>query len=573
MGARTDRLSVLCNHDRVPDWTYHPLSPLAQALLGVSRSRRAAIRVLAAVIAVPGGRAVASFFLGRFRVPDGVRVGAVVPVGHARHALRVLPALGASVVEVGPVGVDDLPVVLAVLEAEAEAGGVRPAVGRSEVIIRTADPEVAAALTMAAGTVRVVGTVRVAGTVRVVSTVQVVGVPVVAATEPELLPIADPQISSAAEALAAPGVTVLATTDVLVTAGPAWFRRVLEAATPTAPPQRWRDVPRDPRRWPSWVWGVLVGLGMVGAGLGAAVITLGPLLLWYDRDYLGLTRQGLGHIDHNLVHFLQHDRLTLAGTMVSIGILYAGLAWGGIRRGWLWARDAYLISGVVGFPTLFYFLSTGFVEPLHIAVAVVLFPLFLLAVWRSPATPRWTIRPDGPENLRRRALTGQLLMIATGLGLLVGGFTVSFVGLTGVFVPTDLEFLDTDTAHLQDANPHLVPFIAHDRAGFGGALMSAAIAIILLSLWGWRRGEAWVWWTLFLAAIAGFAPTLVIHFRIHYTDLSHLAPVYVGVVFTAIALVLARPYLCDTPRAEERQRDRAFMRSDPETIQDSSGVV
>jgi hypothetical protein len=53
-------------------------------------------------------------------------------------------------------------------------------------------------------------------------------------------------------------------------------------------------------------------------------------------------------------------------------------------------------------------------------------------------------------------------------------------------------------------------------------------------------------WTLLLTAVTGFGPTLAIHYRIHYTDLSHLAPVYVGVVLTAVALTLARPYLCDT---------------------------
>ena len=444
------------------------MSPVAGAVLGVSRSRRVALRMLAGLAALPGGRAAIGALLGRFQPPDGARVGAVVPVRHARDAIRVLPILGASVVEVGPVAADD----------------------------------------------------------------------------PDLVYVVDPRIDEAASATTTPGVTVLATTDVLVCAGPAWFRRVLEAATPTVPPQRWRDVPGDPRRWPSWVWGVLLGLGMIGAGLGAALITLGPLLLWYDRDYLGLSRQGLDRIDHNLVHFLQHDRLTLAGTMVAIGVLYTGLAWGGIRRGWLWARDAYLVSGAVGFPTLFYFLSTGFVEPLHIAATVGLFPLFLLAVWRSPRTPAWTVLPDGPEPLRRRALVGQLLMIITGVGLFAGGLTVSVVGLTGVFVPTDLDFLGTDSTVLKAANPHLVPFIAHDRAGFGGALMSAAIAIILLTAWGWRRGEAWVWWTLLLAALFGFGPTLAIHYEIHYTDLSHLAPVYLGVVLTAVALALARPYLC-----------------------------
>ena len=480
--------------------------------MGVPRSQRAALRMLAAVAAMPGGRALIGCVLGRFRPPEGIRVGAVVPVRHARHALRVLPALGASVIEISPVVPDDAPRVRAALETST-----------GEAFIRTTEPELAGAFPLQIHT----------------------------GAEPELVYVDDPRIEKAVTALTAPGMSVMASTSVLVAAGPAWFRRVLEAATPTASPQRLRDIPRDPRRWPSWMWGVLVGLGMIGAGLGAAVITLGPILLWYDRDYLGLTRQGLEHVDHNLVHFLQHDRLTMAGTMVSIGILYAGLAWGGIRRGWLWARDAYLISGAVGFPTLFYFLSTGFLEPLQTAVAAVLFPLFLLAVWRSPATPRWTVRPDGPESLRRRALIGQLLLIATGTGMLVGGAVISIVGLTGVFVPTDLEFLGTDSSHLRAANPHLVPFIAHDRAGFGGALLSAAIAVILLSAWGWRRGESWVWWTLLLTAICGFGPTLVIHYRIHYTDLSHLAPVYVGVALTATALILARPYLCarDVPLA------------------------
>lgn len=434
-------------------------------------------------------------------------MGAVVPVRHARHALAVLPALGASVVEVGPVVLDDLPVVRAALE-----------VGRGEVIIRTADPEVAAAF----------------------------AVRVVTGVDPDLIYIDDPRVEQAVKASKAPGVSVMASTDVLTAAGPAWFRRVQEAATATTPPQHWRDIPRDPRRWPAWVWGVLLGLGMICAGLAAAVITLGPVLLWYDRDYLGLSTRRLEHIDPNLVDFLQHDRLTMAGTMISIGVVYTGLAWGGIRGGWLWARDAYLISGALGFPTLFYFLSTGFVEPLHTAATVLLFPLFLLTVWRSPASPRWSARPDGPEPLRRRALTGQLLMIVTGFGLLIGGVVISIVGLTGVFVPTDLEFLGTDSPHLRAANPHLLPFIAHDRAGFGGALISAAVAIILLSTWGWRRGESWVWWTLFLSAVFGFGPTLAIHFEIHYTNLSHLAPVYLGTATTAVALILARPYLCDT---------------------------
>jgi hypothetical protein len=375
---------------------------------------------------------------------------------------------------------------------------------------------------------------------------------VVTGDEPDLVHLTDPAIAAATAALADPTKTVLATPGVLTYAGPGWFQRVIEAVTPTAPPAEVRNIPRDPRRWPAWWWGLLVGFGMVGAGLGAAMITLGPLLLWYDNNYLGMNRDQLNAVNPELVHFLQHDRITMAGTMVAIGVLYAGLAWGGIRQGWGWARKAYLVSGGVGFPTLFYFLGSGFLEPLHAAVAVVLFPMFLLATWRRPTRPRWVVRPEGPEPVRRRALVGQLLMIVTGLGLLAGGAVVSVVGLTTVFVPTDLTFVGTDADHLNAVNPRLLPFIAHDRAGFGGALMAAALAVALLSAWGWRRGESWVWWSLTLAAIAGFGPAVVVHGLIHYTSFEHLAPVYLGIGLTTAALALARPYLCAPASRSDR---------------------
>lgn len=229
--------------------------------------------------------------------------------------------------------------------------------------------------------------------------------------------------------------------------------------------------------------------------------------------------------------------------MIAIGVLYTGLAWGGIRLGRVWARNAYLLSGLIGFPTLFYFLVIGFVEPLHVTAAAVLFPMFLLAVWRKPTTPHWTVPPECPEWIRRRALVGQLLLVATGVGVFIGGAVISTVGLTFVFVPTDLEFMHTDAATLEAANVHLLPFIAHDRAGFGGALMATAVAIVLLGLWGWRQGEAWVWWTLLGAAVAGSAGALVIHFFIHYTAFVHLFRVYFGSAMLAVALILARPYL------------------------------
>ncbi|GAB2568705.1 hypothetical protein [Nocardia heshunensis] len=495
----------------MPDWTYHPLRPLASSVLGERRAQVGALRFLSMLIGLPNGGVVIKRVFDHAEPPGEWvgRFGAVVPVAVARDAIRVLAVQGATVLEVGPVTADQV-------EAVRDAARGR----ECRVVARVADAGVAADLSDAVDEV-------------------IVG------DAPDRIYLTEPDIAKALTALEDPVATVLATPAVLIESGPNWFNRVIEAATPTAPPApAMREVPWDPRGWPGWFWGVLVGVGMIAAGLGAGAITLGPVLLWYDRDYLGTDVEGLHGINHHLVHFLQHDRITMAGNMIAIGFLYVGLAWGGIRMGRAWARTAYLLSGLVGFPTLFYFLGIGFVEPLHVAVAVVLFPMFVLAVRERPGPARWRPpREECPESIRRRALIGQLLIIGTGAGVIVGGIVISTVGLTGVFVPTDLTFLQTDADTLRAANSHLLPFIAHDRAGFGGALIATGVAIMLLGLWGWRQGEAWVWWTLAGAAFSGSAAALTVHLAIHYTAFIHLLPVYFGTALLATALALSRSYL------------------------------
>lgn len=502
----------------MPDWTYQPLRGITGTLFGVRRSQRAALRTLATLTSLPGGHWMISRGFGHGRPPAELagtlaaadlesRLGMMVSPALARDAIRALPTQGAGLIVIAPVSPADVAMI-------SEAAAAR----RCPVFVVTADPVVADALGR--------------------------HVDAVLPDETALIKVSTPAIVDALAALKDDAKVVLATPATLVEAGPGWFQRVTEAATPTSPAPGLREVGHDPRRWPAWWWGLIAGIGMICGGLGAAVITLGPVLLWYDQDFLGMDVHGLHHVNHRLVHFLQHDRITMAATMVAIGVLYAGLSAGGLRQGRPWARNAYLASGLIGFPTLFYFLVLGFLEPLHTAVAVVLFPMFILATRRPPQRPQWTVMPEGPEPERRRALQAQLLMIITGLGLFAGGAVVSVVGLTHVFVPSDLVFLRTTPADLQAASPHLIPFIAHDRAGFGGALMAAAAAIILLSLWGWRRGESWVWWSLTLAALGGFVPPVVIHSEVGYTDFFHLAPVFVGICLSILALTLSRPYLC-----------------------------
>jgi hypothetical protein len=331
---------------------------------------------------------------------------------------------------------------------------------------------------------------------------------------------------------------VLATTTCLIEAGPGWFHRSTLAYLAG---RRERQAEREPAL--PWLAGLGLGLGMIAGGLGAAVVALGPVLLPYDQTFLGLSSRLLAGINPRLIQFLQHDRITLAGTMVTLGILYASLSLWGIREGRVWARNAVLASCAVGFPTLFYFFAYQYVEPVHVALAAVLFPLFLIAVWRRPSGGVQVVEVDGPEEERFRALVGQLLMVLVGVGLIVGGLLISYVGLTTVFVPSDLSYMGTSAQDLASANHRLLSFIAHDRAGFGGALVSAGVAVLLVSAWGWARGQAWVWWTLAGGAIAGFGAALAVHVGVGYVDFWHVAPIYAGIVVTTVGLTLSWPFL------------------------------
>ena len=85
--------------------------------------------------------------------------------------------------------------------------------------------------------------------------------------------------------------------------------------------------------------------------------------------------------------------------------------------------------------------------------------------------------------------------------------------------------------------------VAHDRAGFGGGLASAGIALLLVALRGIRRGDHRLWWTLAAAGLPGFAATLVEHADVGYTNFMHLAPVLLAATLYTGALVCLWPYM------------------------------
>lgn len=295
----------------------------------------------------------------------------------------------------------------------------------------------------------------------------------------------------------------------------------------------------------TWFWTLLMGMGMLFGSFLTLVIAATRVVLPYDESFLGMSRDQLASLNARVLPFMMHDRVTLAGTMVALGVLYASLSFFGVRRGMHWAQKTVFVSAFTGFGSFFFFLGFGYLDPLHAFVTSCLLQFLLLGVHSKLGAPQ----PHSIACLRNDrawhwSLWGQLLMIAHGAALLVAGLAISLIGVTDVFTTHDLEFIQASAEVLKAANPRLVPLIAHDRATLGGMLLCSGWAFLLPSLWGYRRGCAWLWWTFLAAGLCAYGAAIGVHLLVGYTDFAHLLPAAAGLGLLLLALGLSFPYLC-----------------------------
>lgn len=339
----------------------------------------------------------------------------------------------------------------------------------------------------------------------------------------------------------------------LVFGGPGLPKRINEALRARQEPPARAVVSDTLQGWltTGWLWLLLLGLGMLVGGALAWLIAATTVVLPYDLAFVGMTREQLAAINPRLLPYMAHNRITLAGTMLSIGVLYIQLAVHAVRFGAHWAHTTVAVSAATGFLSFFLFLGYGYFDPLHAYVSLLLLPLFLLGLRARADTPPAVPAPDlRNDRVWRLAQWGQLGAVALGVGLIGAGATIMGVGLTSVYVPEDLAFLCVSAAELRSASERLAPLVAHDRAGLGGALIANGLGVLLLGLWGIRRGADWVWWTLLLAGAPGFAAALGVHWAIGYLDPWHLAPGVLGLGLYFATLALLGPYLLRRHRAE-----------------------
>jgi dihydroorotate dehydrogenase len=339
------------------------------------------------------------------------------------------------------------------------------------------------------------------------------------------------------------GANVAATDAGLVVSGPGLIKRCNEALLSMVPARAEPEPLTLDAARRSWFWAFLLGVGMFAGGLLAIVIASTRVVLPYDESLAGMTRAQLATLNSRLLAFMAHDRASLAGTMLSIGIFYAALAWNGIRHGAHWAQVTVIASATTGFFTFFFFLGFGYFDPFHAFVTAILTQFMLLCMVLAPSPPQPVVAQWREDAAWRRGQWGQLLFVMIGVVLTGAGTVIAAIGCTSVFVETDLEFMRTTREQLHHSYETLIPLVAHDRASLGGMLIANGIAVWLMAQWGFRAGARWLWVALAWGGNLAFACATVVHVVVGYHSPLHLAPAMLGWVMWNVALALSREWM------------------------------
>jgi fatty acid desaturase len=296
---------------------------------------------------------------------------------------------------------------------------------------------------------------------------------------------------------------------------------------------------------------LLLALGLTISGLFAVFLAASGQFLPHDERFLGQTAEGLCSLHGcRIVHFMIHDRLAFGGALVAIGMSYFWLVEFPLREGHAWAWWLLLFSGTIGFASFLAYLAFGYLDIWHAVATLILLPCFLVGLLRSRSR---LVRWESIRCLLRPVIgipwsSGRLCLLATAVGMVGGGVTILFVGMTCVFVPQDLGYLGLGVAEMDALNPRLVPLIAHDRAGFGGAILCCGVVLFFI-VWCGHPSRS-LWQMLALAGLVGFAAAIGAHPAVGYNDPVHLAPAVLGAMLYLVGLVLTyRPMMRGTPRS------------------------
>ncbi len=285
------------------------------------------------------------------------------------------------------------------------------------------------------------------------------------------------------------------------------------------------------------------GLALGISGAVCLFLSLTGSFLPQDVSFLGMQPEQLCAIHQcRVVHFMFHDRVSFGGALLSIATFYLWLANFPLKARESWAWWTFTISGGMGFLSFLCYLGYGYLDTWHGVATLALLPLFLTGLYQSRK------HLDGnrscsclfldfhPFEIRTAYGLGRCFLMMTALGQVAAGAVIMSVGMTSVFVPEDLIYLQLSRDQVSAINQHLIPLIAHDRAGFGGAIFSCGILLAMIILKA--RPSRHLWEAICLSGGVGFACAIGVHFCIGYLNPTHIAPAFAGLGLFSLGMAL-----------------------------------
>ncbi len=138
---------------------------------------------------------------------------------------------------------------------------------------------------------------------------------------------------------------------------------------------------------------------------------------------------------------------------------------------------------------------------------------------------------------------------------LMGAAAVGFIGYAVLFFIRNFtdSFLELGIGpnevnvgkdEIQSFSPSLYEYISHLQIALSGFIAATGLAVLLLVIFGVRRGLLWAWIAAVATPVLALAVALPAHYPNHFDTLGHLGLIYlatlvfvVGAVLTLLALL------------------------------------
>lgn len=104
--------------------------------------------------------------------------------------------------------------------------------------------------------------------------------------------------------------------------------------------------------------------------------------------------------------------------------------------------------------------------------------------------------------------------------------------------------VDVGKTQIQEFSPSLYHYIGHLHIAVAGFIAATGVAVLLLVIYGVRKGLMWAWVAAVVAPVLGLAVALPAHYPNGFDTIGHLGLIYLAVlIFGAGALIALRGVL------------------------------